>query len=259
MRPIIFLTALVIGSSSSGQITFERVYDHGSTDLGFSVQQTTDGGYIMCGITWSDSTSAEMILLKSDDNGQEQWYKTFGTALFDAAYCVRQTSENGFVICGLFSGFDSDTLTVIRTDPQGTLLWERKYPGSMGRDIAYSILQTVDGGFAVCGFTDGADDPDAYVIKIDGTGELEWSRTVDLGGVEYANSIRQLDDGGFIVLVDNGEITENGAIHLLRLNSDGNTLWIRDHGTGQTESARALGQYRRRFHHRRYPRISGAG
>jgi hypothetical protein len=240
MRPFIFLTALAIGSSSSGQITFERVYDHGSTDFGFSVQQTTDGGYIMCGIAWNDSTYAEMILLKADDNGQEQWYRTFGTALIDAAYCVRQTSDNGYVICGLFSGFGSGTLTVIRTDPQGTLIWQRKYPGSLGRDIAYSIQPTLDGGFAVCGFTDGADDPDAYVIKIDGTGDLEWSRTIDLGGDEYANSIRQLDDGGFIVLVDNGEIAANGDIHLLLLNSDGNTLWVRDHGTEQTESARAL-------------------
>ncbi len=240
LRTIILCSGFVMALIALGQSTFEQVYDHSSAELGLSIQQTADGGYIMCGIAWNDSTSANMVLLKADDIGEELWRRTFGTALADAAYCVRQTSDGGFVMCGLFSGFGSDTLTVIRTDPQGELIWQHYYPGNMGRSIGYSVVQTTDGGFAVCGFSEANGDPDAYVIKINESGGLTWSRTVDLGGSEYANCIRQLDDDGYAVLVDNGEMANDGNIHLLRLNSQGDTLWTRTFGTGQTDQARGL-------------------
>jgi hypothetical protein len=240
MRIALSVIPIGLALGGFGQTTFERLYDHSMTDLGASVQQTSDGGYIMCGISWGDSTLGDVILLKADNTGQEAWHRNIGTAAMDASYCVRQTTTGGYVLCGMFSGFGSDSLTVIRTDADGGMIWMGKYPGNMGRSIGYGIVQTTDGGFAVCGFSDANGDPDVYVVRIDGSGGLTWSRMIDLGGSESANCIRQLDDGGFIVLADNGESADGEDIYLLRLDSQGDTRWTRTYGTLLPDQARGL-------------------
>lgn len=240
MRIPQFAVALVVPLFSRGQVTFEQVYDHGPWDFGMRMQQTTDDGFILCGISWGDSTSGGMILVKADAAGNQEWSRIYATSDIDAAYCVRQTTDGGYVLCGEFHGFLGDTLMVIRTDAQGAIVWQHNFPGNVGRSIGYSIMQTQDGGFAVCSFNQDSGTSDAYVIKLPGDGTPRWTITLDFGADEYANGIRQLPDGGYVVLVDDGELSMPGIVRLVRMDSQGDTLWTRGYGSGQNLAARGL-------------------
>jgi len=76
-------------------ITFAKTFGGTSSDHGFSVQQTADGGYIISGDTWSVPGGYYVYLLKTDNNGNEIWAKTFGGTSYDYGYSVQQTAVHG--------------------------------------------------------------------------------------------------------------------------------------------------------------------
>ena len=232
------ILASVVGHA---QTTFERVYGGAAAEVGYSVQQTADGGYILSGGTWSEGNgSGDIQLVRVDENGDILWTSTFGSAALDFGYSVRQTNDGGFVVCGMFNGFGSDTLTLIRTNASGAMLWEQQYPGTLGRDLGYAVQQCTDGGFVVCG-TSGATLDDAYVVRTDAAGTMLWSSTIDLGAREMAMAIEQTADGGFITLVQNAGVGDAaGELHLLRLTALGDTLWTRTISTPGPDEARGL-------------------
>lgn len=227
------LLAIVVGCITQvclAQTPFEHTYGGPETDIGFSVQQTADGGFALFGITWNtNGMSADMYLLKTDEAGVEQWSQTYGTVNLDLGYCARQTSDGGFILCGMVAGFENDSLTLVRTDAQGAILWMNRYPGTLGRDIGYAVEQTSSGGFVVCGFTQGTGiEEDVYLVRTDADGAIIWSRSVDLGGSEVGWSLRQTADDGIIVLANSFTFADtDGDIHLLRFDQNGDTLWTR--------------------------------
>jgi len=239
-----FLSAvglLLVTVIAHAQTTFERVYGGVAGELGFGVQQTTDGGYILSGASWSEGNgSGDIQLVRVDEEGDVLWTSTFGTAALDFGYSVRQTTDGGFVVAGMFNGFENDTLTVIRTDANGSMIWEQQYPGSLGRDLGYAVRQCTDGGFVVCG-SSGTSLDDAYVVRTDAAGTLLWSSTIDLGAGEMAMAIEQTTDGGFITLVQNSGVgNPDGELYLLRLSTLGDTLWTRTIVTPGPDEARGL-------------------
>ena len=223
------------------QSTFEAVYGATGLDLGFGVQQTTDGGYILSGVTHSEGNgSGDMYLVRTDANGVVQWTETYGTINLEIGYAVEQTADGGFAMCGMFNGFGSDTLTLVRTDASGGTLWVQHYPGTLGRDLGYALQQTSDGGFVVCG-SSGFELDDAYIVRTDAAGDLVWSSTVDLGGGEMAMALQQTPDNGSIVLVQNSGFADpEGEVHLLRMDPFGDTLWTRTYATPGADEARGL-------------------
>ncbi len=243
MRNVFLCIALFFIVPAQAQITFEELYGtQGATmHFGFSVQQTLDGGYILAGGAQFDATiGSEMYLVKVDESGAMEWERTFGTLGLDRAYCVRQRIDGGYVLCGAFDSFGNDSLTIIRTDPAGDMLWERQYGGSVGRNMAYSLVESLDGGIVVTGFRGANPVSDILVLKVDGDGDVLWTSVIDLGGEEYGNTIRLMSDGGYMIVADNGEYDPDGDIHLLRLNADGDTLWTRTFDSGMHDTARGL-------------------
>ncbi|MBL7938359.1 MAG: T9SS type A sorting domain-containing protein [Flavobacteriales bacterium] len=230
MRLIIAALFCHIAFGVAGQITFERTYGGIGGDIGFSVEQTTDNGYALFGVTWNGTAgSTDMYLVKTDEYGTEQWSNTYGSVNQDMGYTARQTNDGGFILCGMVGSFGSDSLTLVRTDANGDPLWARQYPGSLGRDIGYSVQETSDGGFAVCGFTENVGTAeDVYLVRTDANGDTLWTRTVDLGNSEVGWSLRQTDDDGFIVLANRFTFADpEGDIYLIRFDASGDTLWTR--------------------------------
>lgn len=115
----IFTTAFNV----NGQITFQNTHGGNGYDFGISVQQTTDGGYILFGHTDSlGNGSVEIYLVKTDDQGNEQWHQTYGGADFDIGISAQQTTDGGYILCGAYSGFGNDSLALIKTDPAGNVV-----------------------------------------------------------------------------------------------------------------------------------------
>ncbi len=138
---------------------------------GDSVQQTDDGGYIVTGTHYYNSTySGDAILVKTYNNGLIKWNKTFGGPGSDHGSSVQQTVDGGYIVAGGTNSFgagDSD-IYLVKADTNGDILWRRTFGGAKW-DYGASVEQTKDGGFIIAGSTasSGAGKSDVYLIKID--------------------------------------------------------------------------------------------
>lgn len=158
-----------------GDSLWTRTYGGISSEQGRSVKQTTDGGYIIAGKTFSSFGVGgdDVYLIRTDTIGNVLWSKTFGGTNNDRAYFVEQTNDGGFIITGETESFGAGSVDayLLKTDSNGTLLWSKTYGGS-GWDAARSIQQTIDGGYIINGFSASFNTGnfDVYLIKTDANG-----------------------------------------------------------------------------------------
>jgi hypothetical protein len=186
-----------------GNTRWSKTYGGMFQDMGYHVEQTFDGGFILVGVTTSfGKGEQDVYLVKSDSLGNIIWSKTYGGIKSDFGRCVRQTEDGGYIITGYTTSYGNggSDIYIIKTDGGGDTLWTRTVGGS-GTDGSNSILQTGDGGYIIAGWTKsfGAGDYDVYAVKTDSTGTLQWSRT--FGGPDWdrGNAVAYAHDGGFII------------------------------------------------------------
>jgi hypothetical protein len=155
----------LLKTDSLGDTLWTNHYGSSRDDRGYSIRQTTDGGYIITGFT-TEYDSADLCLLKTDANGNDSWYNAYDPAGVsskkDYGYSVLQTSDDGYIACGM----KKNNVFLVRTDSSGDSLWTHMYEDS-GDNGGYQIYQTSDGGYIITGYTDTltAGGYDVYVIK----------------------------------------------------------------------------------------------
>ncbi|MBI4648318.1 MAG: T9SS type A sorting domain-containing protein [Bacteroidia bacterium] len=213
-------------SQTAAQITFEKTFGGPSSDEGYSVQQTNDNGYIIVGTTMSFGIGGDIYLIKTDENGDNLWTKTYGENYYDIGYSIQQTVDGGYIIGGFKGVFDpySDGLGdifIIKTDSLGNTLWTKTWGDSLG-DYAYSIKQTLDKGYIVTGVNNAiiisGGNPTAYLTKLDSSGNILWTKTYDYSA---GFSVLQTYDGGYILT------GTNNKVYLIRTNSIGDSIWTK--------------------------------
>jgi hypothetical protein len=226
---LLSLTYFLLPSVSFAQITFEKTYGGSGADVGYSVQQTTDGGYIVTGFTRNN-----VYLVKTDSLGDTLWTRTYGGTSWEVGYSVQQTQDGGFIITGETTSFGAGFYDVylVKTDSVGDILWARTYGGT-DYDIGRSVQETQDLGYIVAGETNsfGVGLVDVYLIKVDSLGDTLWTRTYGGGREDAGRSVQQTQDGGFIVT---GETNSFGMgladVYLIKVDSLGDTLWTKTYG-----------------------------
>jgi hypothetical protein len=170
-------------------------------DVGNSVKQTRDGGFIIAATTSSFGAGGQDIwLIKTDENGDTLWTKTFGGTGNDRAANVVQTNDNGFAVFGTTNSFGNggDDFLLWKTDSLGHTEWNKTF-GSISNERAYEGHQTSDSGYVIVGDSLGSNNK-AWIIKTDKDGNFIWGSTVgssNYGTHFHGNSIQQLDDGGY--------------------------------------------------------------
>ena len=228
---------LLIKVDSQGEAEWTQTFGGDDVDQGHSVQQTTDGGYIITGITYSFGNGDKDIwLIKVDSQGEKEWDQTFGGSSEDQGTCVQQTIDGGYIITGYTTGLDGwADAWLIKTDSQGEEEWNRIFDGSDGSYINYArfVQQTIDGGYIITGgqYYSGFRGRDIWIIKTDSQGGEEWNRTFGGGGEDEGSSVQQTTDGGYIITGYTGSYG-NGLYDafLLKTDTQGAEEWTQTFG-----------------------------
>ena len=241
------VAAILLPSTLTAQTTFQRTYGGTGDDCAYSVQQTSDGGYIVAGETWSfGAGSGDVYLVKVDAAGNTQWTRTIGGTGYDGAYSVQQTSDGGYIVAGETWSFGAGRADVylVKTDASGETAWTRTF-GSAIEEYGMSVQQTADGGYVIAGFNDstGSWISDVYFIKTDADGHPIWTKTFGGVGGDFGFAVLQTSDSGYIIA---GATTSLGAgrrdVYLIRTNRSGDTIWTRAYGGWESDEAVSVQQ-----------------
>ena len=217
----------LIKTDSEGNRSWSQTIGGSEQDEGLFVQQTTDNGYIIVGVTSSYGNGLDDIwLIKTDSDGNREWNNTFGGIGDDRGYSVEQTSDEGYFITGCFNCDSNESnVWIIKTNREGQELWSQNFGGSSYEWGRFG-QQTDDGGYIITGMTTslGSGSSDAWLIKIDSQGEEIWNQT--FGGVSGDGSsfVQQTNDGGYILTGYTTSFESSGSdVWLVKTDSDGNT------------------------------------
>jgi hypothetical protein len=208
------------------EIIWQHTYGGDQDDFGFSAQQTSDGGYIIAGMTRSYGLGpADMYLIKTDAEGNMLWDRTYGGNEFDIATCVKQTKDGGYILAGYTSSFGAGfhDVYVVKTDAIGDTIWTRSFGGTSG-EHGHSLDLIGDIGYIICGHTHsfGMGGTDYYLIRLNLDGDSLWSRTYGDVNFQYAYDVEYTNDSGFII---GGHDDTSYDIYLVKTDANGDTLW----------------------------------
>jgi hypothetical protein len=235
----------VVKLDSSGNVQWTKTIGGGGEDIANSIIQSRDGGYVVAGYTASfGAGGCDIYVVKLDSSGNVEWTKTIGGGSWDEARSIIQSNDGGFVVAGWTSSFGAGSfdMYVVKLDSSGNVQWTRTIGGS-SNEVANSIIQSRDGGYVVAGYTAsfGAGSFDIYVVKLDSSGNVQWTKTIGGGSDEEAWSIIQSRDGGYVVA---GYTASFGAgsfdMYVVKLDSSGNVQWTETIGGSSNEEAHSI-------------------
>jgi hypothetical protein len=240
------LMILYISSLASAQTTFQKTYGGANYDIGSSIMQTTDGGFIIVGSYDKGTGFTDVYLIRITANGDTLWTKTYGGSGNDEGISVQQTSDGGYIIAGYTDSFGVGNYDVylIRTNPGGDTLWTKTY-GGINWDMGRNVKQTFDGGYIICGHSDsfGAGFSDIYLIRTDSIGNALWTKTYGGTSVDLGSAVQQTTDSGFIIA---GYTFSFGAgdqyVYLIRTDANGTDLWSKTYGGTSNNSGSSVQQ-----------------
>ena len=239
--------AWLIKTDSQGNEEWNHTYGGVSFDLGISLHQTTDSGYVITGWTLTDNSWGDDVwLIKTDTNGDTLWTQTFGGSGDDRGRSVQQTTDGGYIITGSTVSFGNGQQDVwlINTDSNGDSLWTKTFGGSEA-DIGHSVKQTTDGGYIITVETDsyGNGNTDVWLIKTDPDGDSLWTKTFGGSEADIGHSLQQTDGDGYIIVGETRSFGNGQAdVWLIKTDTNGDSVWTQTFGGSDAEEGYSVQQ-----------------
>jgi hypothetical protein len=224
----------LVRTNKNGNTLWSKRFGGSDRDRCYSVQQTSDGGFILAGETYSfGAGNDDFWLVKTDANGDSVWSRTFGGTGDDCSESVRETPDGGYILAGLTFSFavGAADFWMVKTDVNGYEVWSHSY-GRNDTDYCFAVRPTMDDGYLLAGFTKsgGAGGRDFWLIKTDSDGDSLWSRTYGGPNDEECRAVFETWDG----IVMAGSTTSYGSggsdYWLVKTDSDGGMLWNYPYG-----------------------------
>jgi hypothetical protein len=233
-------------TDSAGNILWQKEYSDSLMEIGYHVERTADGGYIVGAVSSSFvPNNPDLVIMKTDSTGIQQWVKTFqaissGT---DWNTKVAELDSGGYIMSAYSNTWSG--LFICRLDMAGDVLWARNF-GINGSTLRCSdFCKTGDGGYVVIGeFSHHLSDLDNCLMKVDGSGNLEWYKCIgDSTGNEEPFSVVQVRCGDYLI-AGTTNVYPGSAIHtyVLCLDSTGTTKWNKIYNTlyGNLEGSKMI-------------------
>ncbi|MBL7923922.1 MAG: T9SS type A sorting domain-containing protein [Bacteroidia bacterium] len=243
--------------SNAQEIEWQNTIGGSRADELYTLERTSDGGYIIGGFsnsgisgdktdpnisTGSSTYSADYWILKIDATGNIQWQNTIGGSGGDFLVSIRQTFDGGYILGGHSSSNSSGDKTenamgpwdywIVKTDEVGNVQWENTIGGS-DADLLYTLEQTNDGGYILGGISNSGISGDKtvnnpgwfnyWLIKTDSMGNLQWQKVIGGNAVDDLASVKQTTDGGFILA---GRSTSNAFGDKVENSNGSYDFWI---------------------------------
>ena len=247
------LVCAIVSLSSMGQagsLLWSRCFGGSGSDSARSVANTTDGGFFVAGVTYSNDGNvtgnhnptgnfSDAWVIKVSGSGTLVWQKAFGGSFNDQANSITATSDGGAVIAGWSNSNDGDVsglhgtaggaadLWVFKIDANGSLQWSKTFGGT-GNDYGQSVKQTNDGGFIVAANTYSHDGDvagnhdnsgataDVWAVKLDASGTLVWQKNYGGSLQDEANCVIQCTDHDYVIVgsswSNNGDVSRGSFI-----------------------------------------------
>ncbi len=259
----------IVKTDSAGIIQWQNSLGGTGIEAAFSIQQTTDSGYIFSGYTESNDSDVtgnhglrDYWIVKLNSSGSILWQRALGGTGNERAYSISQTSDGGFIVGGYSDSMDGNVAFthgaqdywILKLDSAGLIQWQRSYGGTF-TDEAYSIQQTTDGGYVAAGYANSTNGnvtghyylQDYWIVRMDTAGAKLWAKCFGGSGNDFANSIVQTTDGGFIVAgfseSNDSDVTVNRGgkdYWILKIDSLGIIQWEKSAGGSGQDVANAV-------------------
>ncbi|MBM3324522.1 MAG: T9SS type A sorting domain-containing protein [Calditrichaeota bacterium] len=202
----------LVKTDENGESEWIQIIGGPEYEICRSVEQTSDGGYILGGYRSTPFLTWEILLIKTDADGDTLWSRTYGwNELSTLCNVVCQTSDGGYILAGKLSFFNPfrGYGFLLRTDASGDSLWSRLFGrgGGFGGDEFNAVLLSPDGGFVAAGFLEGdiQASGDYWLVRTNASGDSLWSRTFAKDDPQYGlygevcTSLQRTSDGGYIL------------------------------------------------------------
>lgn len=246
------------------EIEWQHSYGGSGSDICRYIQQTTDGGYI--GIGWSFSNdgdvednngSEDVWVMKLSEMGEIIWEQNYGGTGSDYGTMCLEISDDGYIVVGRTGSVNGDVsgnnglndIWVLKLSDAGEIQWEQNYGGSDFENVV-SIVQTEDGGYILLGDSKSSNGDvssnegsvDAWILKLSNMGEIEWEQNYGGSDIDDGRSLIQTLDGGFIFVgrsrSTDGDVGGNNGeydLWVVKLSEVGEIEWEENYGGSESE------------------------
>jgi len=261
----------IVKFAANGTMEWQKCLGGSDGDIGESVIQTSDTGYLITGYSYSTDGDVkgnhgydDSWNVKLSRNGSIEWSNSLGGSLYDWGWSANQTADGGYLIAGGTGSTDGNVsgnhgaidLWIQKLAGNGTLQWQ-KCLGGTEDEWANSILQTTEGRYMVAGFTNSTDGDitfnhgksDAWVVNLTSTGALDWQKTYGGNGTDLVNAMIKTADGGYLLGgytdSNDGNVSGNHGDYdawIVKLDSDGNLKWQKCLGGTGEDGAESVSQ-----------------
>jgi hypothetical protein len=193
----------LVKTDSNGNMQWNKTYGGEGYEGARSLIQMNDGGYIIGGYTGSyEPPYSSFWLIRTDSFGNMQWNKTYGGAGYEMALSMVKTSDEGFGLAGWTSSYGAGDYDfwLVKTDSNGNMQWSQTYGGTSS-DVANSVIQTSDGGYALLGYTYSYSVglEDFWLVKTNSAGTMQWNASYGGARDDSGCSVVETNDGGYAV------------------------------------------------------------
>lgn len=257
----------ILKLNSEGDTIWTKNYGGSKFEYPQSIQQTLDDGYIVAGYTNSIDGDVsnnhglkDYWIVKLDTDGDTVWTKCLGGSSFDFANAIHCTTDSGYIVAGHTRSNNGDVSVnygqadywIVKLNSEGTIIWSKSYGGS-GHDIAKAVMETTDSMLIVVGITTSDDHfvhghnglgYDYWILKLNSEGDTIWTKCYGNSKNDWASSVTQSSDGGFVIAgtTEIENIDNRLDFWILKLNSEGDSLWSRYYGGSGWDLASSIKQ-----------------